>query len=562
MISKDSIDSLKNIIDIVEIVESYVELKKNGSNYKACCPFHDEKTPSFVVNEQRGMYHCFGCGAGGDAIKFVMDLDNINFQEAIEKIASIYNFELSYDSNNSNIVKKDLLKPINLLNKFYKKELVKNIEALTYLKNRGIYESTIEKFEIGFAPQSFESINYLKKHEIDLNDALDSGVVAKDRDFYARFINRITFPIYSNAGAVIGFGGRTISNHPAKYINSPQSAIFNKSSLLYGFHLAKKDIYKQNEVVITEGYLDVIMLNQAGFTNVVATLGTALTLEHIPLLNRLKSKVILAFDGDNAGVNAALKASYLLAGKFDGGVVLFRDGADPADLVADSKEKEVEKLLKNPKAFIEFILEEIAKEFDLNNPFQKNQALQKSLEFLKPLSSVVKSEYKGFLASLLTIDISLIKFKEEKTLYLKSESKPTNNQVDSQKLSNSDIAELTILKTLLIKPHLLDVILDRCDEKLIFDKYMQEIESIKEERLDEPELRAILLNETIHICNEIELQKSINYLLIRIYTKDIQILKTDKNLSYEEKRFYIKKSLTNIEKLKRGELLMYDGCAS
>jgi DNA primase len=282
MISQDSIEALKARLDIVDVIGNYIELKKAGGNFKAPCPFHDEKSPSFVVSPQKQIFHCFGCGAGGDAVKFVMEYEKLNYPEALEKLAQNYNFTLTYTDNKHN---KPRSKVMEKLNNWYQSLLTRNQTALAYIQERGIYQSSIEKFGIGYAPDSLSTINYIKSQHFTMQEAIDMGVVGYEpsrNQTYARFIERITFPIYSANGTIVGFGGRTITGHQAKYVNSPETPFFNKSRLLYAYHLAKHAVYKKQEIIITEGYLDVIMLHQAGFDNAVATLGTALTQEHLP----------------------------------------------------------------------------------------------------------------------------------------------------------------------------------------------------------------------------------------------------------------------------------------
>ncbi|MDP2894370.1 MAG: DNA primase, partial [Sulfurimonas sp.] len=273
MITQDSIEALKARLDIVDVIGSYVELRKAGANYKAPCPFHGEKTASFVVSPAKQIYHCFGCGAGGDSIKFVMEHEKLNYPEAIEKLASSYNFSLAYSDSKNSKPRSNFMEKIN---DWYQYLFTKNHEALSYIKDRGIYESSIEKFGVGYAPDSNATISYITSQLLNMNEALEMGVVGYEGGrTYARFIERITFPIHSVNGTIIGFGGRTITGHQAKYINSPETPFFNKSRLLYAYHHAKQSIHKTKQIVITEGYLDVIMLHQAGFTNAVATLGTA-----------------------------------------------------------------------------------------------------------------------------------------------------------------------------------------------------------------------------------------------------------------------------------------------
>jgi len=413
MISQDSIEGLKSRLDILDVISNYIEVKKAGANFKAVCPFHDEKSPSFVISPQKQIYHCFGCGAGGDAIKFVMEYEKLNYPDAIEKLAEQNNYALHYTDNKNPQKQRSQL--MEKLSQWYQGLLNTKPEALAYLKERGVSVASIEKFGIGYAPDSFATIRFIKSNQFSMREAVDLGVAGSEggRE-YARFIERITFPIHAPNGASVGFGGRTITGHQAKYVNSPQTALFNKSRLLYAYDLAKQAIYKHKEIIITEGYLDVVMLHQAGFNQAVATLGTALTQEHLPLLRKGEPRIIMAYDGDSAGRAAALKASKLLsAGGFDGGVVIFEGGQDPADMVHTGQIDTLNAMFHAPKPFIEFVLEEMLRNYDLRNPKAKEQALHETIGYLKSLSPLLQEEYKSFLAAKLAISPSLIRLTQQ-----------------------------------------------------------------------------------------------------------------------------------------------------
>ena len=228
---------------------------------------------------------------GGDAIKFVMEYEKLSYPEAIEKIATLTNFNLEYDNNDSQALNTSILDAVN---NYYQNNLLNNQIALQYLYSRGITKESIDKFQIGYATGSNDTINYLRNNFFDLNMAKELGIIdSGSNGLYARFIERITFPIFLQSGKLVGFGGRTISGHNAKYVDSPATKLFNKSALLFGYNLERESIYQSKEIIITEGYLDVVMLHQAGFANSVATLGTALTSQHIPLLKKSDAKVIL-----------------------------------------------------------------------------------------------------------------------------------------------------------------------------------------------------------------------------------------------------------------------------
>ena len=548
MITQDSIEALRARLDIVDVVGSYVELKKAGANFKAPCPFHDEKTASFVVSPTKQIYHCFGCGVGGDSIKFVMEYEKLNYPEALEKLASTYNFTLGYTDNKHNKQRSNLLPKID---EWYQTLLSSNQTALAYLRDRGVYESSIEKFGIGYAPDSNATINYIKSQAFSMVEAVEVGIVGFDggRNF-SRFIERITFPIHSSNGTVVGFGGRTITGHQAKYVNSPETPYFNKSRLLYAYHHARQDIYKQKSIIITEGYLDVIMLHQAGFTNAVATLGTALTQEHLPLLRKGEPKVVMAYDGDKAGRNAALKASKLLSSAgFDGGVTVFEGGMDPADMVQKGEVETLSKMFRSPKPFIEFVLDEILASYNLRDPKAKEACMQEGIGYLKTLSGLLQEEYKTYLASRLGglgVSPSLVKLTHQTN---------TNQQTYAvQKNQYRDMWELSLIKTILEKPRFIDQVLDVIDSSILRFHSFEFAQAISG-KTDTPELMAILVDDTIKALEDEEaLQSELIVFLTKYYERELKKVNLQRNISFEEKAFYIRKFRSKIAQLKKGEL--------
>jgi len=552
MISQDSIEALKARLDIVDVVGSYVELKKAGGNFKAPCPFHDEKSPSFVVSPQKQIYHCFGCGAGGDSVKFVMEYEKLNYPEALEKLADTYNFTLTYTDNKHNKPRSQVM---DKLNEYYQSLLNARPVAMEYIKERGIYESSIEKFGIGYAPDTNATINYIKSQMFSMNEAVEMGVVGYDggRNF-ARFIERITFPIRSANGSLVGFGGRTITGHQAKYVNSPETPYFNKSRLLYAYHLAKKALHKKNEIIITEGYLDVIMLHQAGFDNAVATLGTALTVEHLPLLRKGNPRVVMAYDGDNAGRAAALKAAKLLsAAGFNGGVVIFDGGLDPADMVKDGRVEELANMFREPKVFIEFVLDEILALYDLRDPKAKEACMGEGIAYLKTLSPLLQEEYKTYLASRLGglgVSPSLLK--------VTSQTNDNNqNRHLIQKNTHKDMWELSLIKTVLEHPRFIDQILDVLDPSLL-QFHSAEFTAALHGQNENPHLMAILVDEKIKsLQSEDDLKAELITFLSRYYERELKKINMQQNISFEEKAFYIRKFRGKISKLKRGELVSF-----
>ena len=546
MIEPSSIENLRSQIDIVDVIGEYIELKKAGANFKANCPFHGEKTPSFVVSPSKQIFHCFGCGIGGDSIKFVMEYEKLSYPQAIEKLAQRYNIPLLYTKDDNNFNKKKRV--LEELNEFYKKKLETTPLAKQYLLDRGIFESTIEKFEIGYAPSSKESLDILRQNNISTNEALEVGAIAIDEGgrAYARFTNRITFPIFNQSGKIVGFGGRTITNHPAKYINSPQSKIFDKSRLLYGFDKARISISKMNKVIICEGYLDVIMLHQAGFTNAVATLGTALTSSHIPILIKSADEVIVAYDGDNAGINAAFKASTMLSTRgIKGGVVIFEGGLDPADMVKEGRIKELKEIFSKPKGFVEFCFEYIVNKYDLNDPLQKEEAFKKTKSYLQTLSPILQDEYKLYLSALLKIDVR----------HIQTNNKTLSNQ--SKKSKREDISELSMIKTFLMHPYLINTLLDIVGED-VFVTHKEEFQALLKEDKKHPKLIEIDLREDIKPLSEEELRDQIINILILKNREKLTQIKLDKSMSFEKKSYLMRKVNENIRKLKKGEIVGYE----
>jgi len=545
MIDNASIESLKNSIDIVDVVGSYVELKKAGANYKANCPFHGEKTPSFVVSPSKQIYHCFGCGVGGDAIKFVMELEKLTYPEAIEKLASMFNFSLNYTKGSSDY--SDAKRVLEVIQRWYVKNLEHNEMAKRYLRQRGISQNSIERFGIGYVPDGRSVMHFLDSTSLPRPQAVEAGVLARGEDggYYARLVERITFPIFSPNGAAVGFGGRTITNHPAKYINSPQTKLFNKSRLLYGYSLAKESIYKSKKLIVCEGYLDVVMFHQAGFTEAVATLGTALTSEHLPLLRKGEPKIILAYDGDKAGIAAALKAAQMLAhANFDGGVVLFPDGQDPADLIAKGRSETVAQLLREAKPLIPFVIEKIIEGYDLHDPRAKEAAFGAVREFLRGLSQIIKDAYIPMAATLLGVAPALFGSQTQ-----------SNRTRENFMQRKDDVAQLSILKTLLEKPELIDFMLDMVDATL-FKEYTELFEALIKGETSHPQLVGLSLDENIKVMDEKELKWALVQMLKTYYEEKLKSIPRQTALSSSEKIYWIRKIKTDIlPKLKRGELV-------
>lgn len=552
-ISRESIERLKEQVNIVDIISSYIDLKRSGSNFSACCPFHNEKTPSFMVSPTKNIFHCYGCGVGGDSISFVMQYEKLDFAPAIERVAEMCNFKLQYENNYQKKPESSLLEDTT---RFYQQQLHHNPQMLEYLHNRGISHASIESFRLGFSPQNFEYMKFINtQHSNDKQEAIQLGLIGKDgaRE-YARFSQRIMFPIHSPSGKIVGFGGRSVdSQSKAKYINSPQSKIFNKSKLLYGYHIAKESIYREKKIIVCEGYIDVIMLHQAGFRNAVATLGTALTNEHIPLLKKGDPQIILSYDGDKAGINAALRAARMLSSiSASGGVVIFHNDLDPADMVAQNKLEELKSLFMRPVSFIEFVIEQIIAGYHLSDPLQKQQAFDEIMAFTKTLTPLLQAEYVPFIAQRLHISPHLIK------IHRHNAQKATFTQ-DSQK----HLAEGVLIRTLLENPEWINIAVEYLEPN-IFEYYSKEYllllqsQDIDQDIAQSPYFRPLLIDEHIKTLQTLqELKEHLKILVLKAYKKDLATIPR-LHIHTKQKLESINALKDKIAKLTQGELISYE----
>ncbi|ECC2746358.1 DNA primase, partial [Campylobacter jejuni] len=420
MITKESIENLSQRLNIVDIIENYIEVKKQGSSFVCICPFHADKNPSMHINLTKGFYHCFACKAGGDAFKFVMDYEKLSFADAVEKVASLSNFTLSYTKEKQEN-KKELKSILPSLNAYFKDNLKHHKEVLTYLYQRALNDKDIAKFELGFAGASEDSIRLLQNQKIPLEDAMSVGALKKDEnnEFYASFIWRITFPIYDHKDLLVGFGGRTLNpNVPAKYVNSPQNILFDKSRIFYAFNIAKENIAKKKEIIVCEGYMDAIAFHKAGFNNAVAVLGTALTEHHLPLIRRYDAKVILCFDNDEAGLKAATRSAFLLStNKIDGKVAILQGGKDPAELVAKNESTKLHNILDEGIELGEFYIRRLISTHSIISALDKQKALETIQKFTFNLEPLVANSYTSLVSNLLKVD--------EKFIVLSQNSKKT-----------------------------------------------------------------------------------------------------------------------------------------
>ena len=355
------LEEIKSHIDIVEFISDYVALKKSGQNYKGLCPFHSEKTPSFMVSQTKQIFHCFGCAAGGDVVSFLMKHDNLPFGEALQYLAKKSGLKITDSAFDKNFSAKrqKILQVNEEAMKFYMRALRQSNTAMAYLKQRGISEDALTAFSIGYAPDQRNTLSlHLKKMGHSDSILMNAGLAVADgkgcRDW---FRGRILFPICNMRNDIVAFGGRVMDNALPKYINSPETEIFKKSDTLYAINLSKDEIRKKGYALIVEGYLDAIMCHQHGFKNTVAPLGTALTSRHVHKLKSLTNMVVLVFDSDDAGVSAARRSlSILCETDIRAKVLLLPPGEDPDSFLRKTGSEPFSKSLSSAQSTIEFLL--------------------------------------------------------------------------------------------------------------------------------------------------------------------------------------------------------------
>ena len=407
LIPRDFILDLIARASILDVISKRVKMKKKGNNYFGCCPFHDEKTASFSLNEKKQIYYCFGCGASGSVVNFLMQYERLSFPEAIEELASMQGIQVPYTDNDNNQIaqskqiesrniRRDLYTLMAKITNFYQQQLAlsTSIDAHKYLEQRGLNTEIIARYKIGYAPSSSQLTfqNIVKtKNEAELYDKAGMSVNSDRGNRFDRFRGRIMFPIRDRQGNVIAFGGRTIINDSAKYLNSPETPIFHKGFQLYGLYEALETNRNPKQLIIVEGYMDVVSLAQYGIDYAVAALGTATSEEHIKLLFRATDSVIFCYDGDNAGRNAAWRAlNVLLPCLIDGKEIIFTflpQDEDPDSFVRKVGKTGFEDYLKTAPNLSKFLFDELLKQVDLKTPEGKAKLSSLALPLLEQIKA-------------------------------------------------------------------------------------------------------------------------------------------------------------------------------
>lgn len=479
---EEIIDEIKDRNSVVDVISQYIQVKSSGRDtYKARCPFHNEKTPSFVINPQRQMYKCFGCGEAGDVIRFIMKIENLSFIDAIKLLAQRANIQLK-ELNTSEEYKKIMEQKMLFFEihkkaaQFYYNNLTRGRNAaLEYLLKRGLSQKVIKSFGIGYSNDSWKDLlNYLSKEGYQLKDLEKCGLIiqnAKQTDYYDRFRNRVMFPIFDITGNVIGFGGRVLDDSLPKYLNSSETPIFNKSSTIYGLNFARRHI-TDGKIILVEGYMDVIALHQEGFKNVIAALGTALTKQHAETLKKYCSEVIICFDGDDAGVKATIRSIEILKeANLNCKILLLPSKKDPDDFIKDKGKFAFQEQIDGAVSPIDYKIIQAKNKHNLELPEGKINFVKELAEILKQMKSPVEREVyvqkieKEIGVSKQAIHLEIYGNKGttpfDKNLKYSSNNKRDNKYIEAVPPAEQNghvMAEKQLIKTMLVEPKMLELI--------------------------------------------------------------------------------------------------------
>jgi DNA primase len=414
--ARDDIDKVRQATDLVDLVASVTKVKRSGRSFMAICPFHEEKSPSLSLDPGRGLYHCFGCQKGGDVFTFLSETQGLDFNEAVEELARRAGIEITSDAgaDRRRGKRNTLHDAVRRAIEVYHNRLRTGGDAgpaRAYLRSRGYDGDVVDEYRIGYAPEAWDTlVRELRAGGVDERTMMEAGLARRGRggNLYDYFRGRVVFPIHDVRGEPVGFGGRILTGDGAKYVNSPDSAIYNKSRLLYGLDRARVAISRSNRSVVVEGYTDVIALHAAGVPEAVATCGTALTDEHFDLLRRFADRVVLAFDADSAGTEAARRTAELDAPvrlDLDMRVAVMPDGGDPADVVQAGRIDEVRTAIAEAVPVLEFILSQEFGRINLREAEGKARALHIAAARIPRIKDqIARSEYEALVAKMTGID--------------------------------------------------------------------------------------------------------------------------------------------------------------
>lgn len=495
------LSDLKARTDIMDLISSYVSLdsRRQGRTHKGLCPFHNEKTPSFMVYEDTQSFYCFGCGAGGDAITFTMKIENLDYIEAVKLLAERAGLSMPQDGYDDSMTQKKnrILAANREAARFFYSCLVdeKNSHALNYFLNRGLTPQTIKKFGLGYAPDSWDSlIKHMRSKGFSAEELYEADLVKKSTKngerFYDNFRNRMMTPIIDIRGNVIGFGGRVLDDSKPKYINTADTPVYKKSHEVFAMNYAKNA--KEDFLIVAEGYMDVIALHQAGFTNAVACLGTALTAEQARLMKRYTDEVVLSYDSDEAGQKATKRAMQIFTSSgLKVRVLQLRGGKDPDEIIKKYGRERFQSLLDGAENDTEFNIIKIAEKYDLSTSDGKMNFLKETAQFLATLSSPVEREtYCLKLASMTDVtadairqevnrNLSAVRKKEKKELYSRARNLSSGAEdkinPDKKKFRKEAMAEEIIITTLFRNPDFYRKLKEELTPDLFFTSFNRRV---------------------------------------------------------------------------------------
>lgn len=472
-VSRNFIEELRNNVDIVDVISDYIELKKTGKNYKGLCPFHQEKTPSFTVNPDKQFYHCFGCGAGGDVFNFLMEIDQITFQESIKILAQRAGIPVPNQSPHDRRVMEErerIFEIQYLAAKFYHyllMEVEAGVKARDYLKSRGFTKKDMENFYLGYAPDTWRSLfKFLINKGYSSEELIKAGLLltSSNNSYYDRFRDRIIFPIFNVRGEVLGFGGRIIDkvdSSTPKYLNSPDTIIYTKGKNLYGLNWAIEKIRETRSAIIMEGYTDVLTAHKAGLTNSVASLGTALTGEQAYLLKRYASEVYIAYDADTAGTKATLRGLDILK---DAGlkvkVIDLPDDMDPDDFISKEGQAGFNKLQLEALGLIDFKIKQILKDKNLDEVENRVEVTRELVELLAGIKDNIEREfYQKKVAEDFHLGPQLIKDEVENIISKDSKKKDKNykNRYNKKDNKTNIFSSINVLERKILQIYINDI---------------------------------------------------------------------------------------------------------
>lgn len=556
----DFIDEVRSKNDIVDVASKYLTLNRRGGNFWACCPFHNEKTPSFSIKQDAQFYKCFGCGESGNVITLVMKMENVDFLTAVEMLAKNAGLEMPTDVDNAEMQKRKrererVYQILRATTDFYHNNLLNNhnTEQYKYLQTRGINDEMISKFQIG-ASLDYDSLpKHLKQLGFSYEDMTKAGVIGTSEngrvyDFYGR---RLMFPIFNGFGDVVAFSGRSVEQNVehTKYKNTPQTIVFNKSEIMFGFNFVR-DLKKQNNmldtIVIVEGHIDVIACHQAGITNTIGCMGTALTSQHTRKIKQLVENVILCLDGDSAGANATYKAiDVLKEGGLNVKVVRLVGAKDPDEFIKKYGKEKFLEVLSSAIDCVDFVLNDSSKKYDLNNNSDRTKYIQESLNYISKFSTPAEQEvYLGVVQKLVKIPIDALR----KSL---NATQNENRQNEQQLIAPEKITDNYLLesKIMLLASILYKKVDNFADIEVIFsadDELKPVYEYLKQKLSENKNISVAGLFDEFNVNNNSLIDRVINYnfpdeKVFNAYLNDT--IKRVKRYALEQEREKIKQKM-------------------